>query len=198
MDKKQIAILGGAFDPPTIGHFKLATYVLDNTDVSKVWIVPCYKHMYGKNMSDFSHRINMCKLTMTDNRIKIMDIEKLIQSNGQTYDLVQSLFKKYGDAREFSFIIGQDNANDFHKWYNYELLQEMIRFIVVPRKGVCNNGSDWYLKPPHIYLKGSSPIPEISSTEIRQRIKSNDYGSTFFKHMSLPVFGYIKQNHLYI
>jgi len=44
--KKKIGILGGAFDPITKGHIQIAHFVLLNTDIEEIWIVPCYSHAF--------------------------------------------------------------------------------------------------------------------------------------------------------
>ena len=48
---KHIAILGGAFNPITIGHIATANFVLNNLSIiDEVWISPVYKHIFNKDM----------------------------------------------------------------------------------------------------------------------------------------------------
>ena len=40
--KKNIAVLGGSFDPPTISHLQLASETLNVCPlIDEVWIIPC-------------------------------------------------------------------------------------------------------------------------------------------------------------
>ena len=39
--KTKVAVLGGAFDPPTNGHLQLATEIAQADDVDEVWLAPC-------------------------------------------------------------------------------------------------------------------------------------------------------------
>jgi len=213
--KTRVAILGGAFDPPTIGHVKLAQFVLNTSKTfDEVWLTPCFSHMYNKEMVSFEHRLNMCKLMADpDGRIKAFSYEGEKKLKDGTYNFVKTLlgeqFSK--DEFDFSLIIGQDNANTFNKWVKYEELEKMIRFVVVPREGEkVDPKSNWYLNPPHIYLYGNTGIPNISSTHIRSLVNRCSFLETLGKvdheeikneiieGTSQEVFDYINKNKLYI
>ena len=174
--KFKIALLGGAMDPITIGHIQVAQFVLDTSKTfDEVWIMPAFKHMYNKDMAPASDRLDMCEMAVkADGRIKVFDYEIRHQLSGETYNtavrLLEEQFAK--DQYDFSFIIGLDNANTFDRWVNYEHLERLMRFVVVPRTGVSPlAGVDWYLKSPHIFLANENdPILEVSSTLIRSNI----------------------------
>lgn len=194
---KQIAILGGSFDPPTIGHAKLAQFVLDSIPLHEIWITPCYNHMYDKSMAQPHHRINMCN-TINSPNIKTSTHEIDNQSTGSTYSLISQLIPNplYENC-EFSIIIGMDNANTFHKWHNYQLLQKLTKFIVVTRKGIERDPNiNWYLQPPHVFLTQDNSIPEVSSTLVKQLLKENN---PIVKKLIHPkVLQYIQNNNLYL
>lgn len=187
----KVGILGGAFNPPTIGHVELAQFVLDNTDVNEVWLVPCYGHMYGKNMVDPYHRLAMCKLAVNGN-VRVFDYEIRNKMSGSSVDFVETLVDDPELDVEISLIIGQDNANTFHKWKRAEDLKNLVRFIVVGRGGY-EVRQDWYMSNPHVYLpKDSEPC---SSTQIREHIKENGY--TPHKYLDSKVLDYIIKYRLY-
>ncbi|MFA5599131.1 MAG: nicotinate (nicotinamide) nucleotide adenylyltransferase [Phenylobacterium sp.] len=200
--KIEVALLGGAFDPPTIGHIEVAKFVLNASGVfDEVWLLPCYKHMYDKNMSSPEDRLAMCRLAaMSDGRIKACDYEIANQMSGETYNLMKRLLSEEFSKNKynFSFIIGMDNANTFSKWANYRDIERLARFVVVPRKGVEPVSSDaWYLKFPHIYLDGKdSPVPEISSSLVRNAIANNQF-SRAASLVDSQVWEYICKNNLY-
>jgi len=170
--KVKVAILGGAFNMITNGHIQLAKFVLNTSgEFDEVWLMPAYHHMYNKPMESPEHRLNMCKLAaQKDGRIKVFDYEIRNKLRGETYYFFKSLKNEIEltEQYNFSMIIGQDNANTFDKWVNYQELERMTRFVVVPRKGFeINPNVDWYLKPPHIFLNNENHIIEVSSTEVR-------------------------------
>jgi nicotinate-nucleotide adenylyltransferase len=170
--KTKVAIFGGAFNPITNGHIQTAQFVLNTSgEFDEVWLMPAYKHMYGKKMVDAEHRLRMCELASEiDGRIKVFDYEIRNELAGETFNFFKRLKKEetLNERYHFSMIIGLDNANIFDKWVNYQELERMVRFVVIPRKGVERDMNvDWYLKEPHIFLNNENDIIEVSSTEIR-------------------------------
>ena len=182
--KINIALLGGAFNPVTLGHIDLAQYVLDTTDkFDEVWLMPCHEHMYGKEMASYADRLAMVEMACGfDGRIKPFNYEIRIKHTGSTYELVQKLLAEEmaKNTYTFHFIIGMDNANEFYeKWANPAELERLIPFVIVPRQGYERNSEvDWYLKPPHIYLGSSErQIMESDSTMVRELTKQTYVGA---------------------
>jgi len=199
--KIKVAILGGAFDPITLGHIELAKFVLDTSKTfDEIWITPCFSHMYNKKMVAPEHRVAMCKIAVrNDYRIKVFEYEIEKKFHGETYHFVKMLLSEdfAKDQYDFSMIIGLDNANTFDQWVNYHDLERMMRFVVAPRaKVVVDPNVNWYLKPPHIYLVGEKPIMESSSTSVRENIGRNDFEAASAL-VDLKVLDYIKQHNLY-
>jgi nicotinate-nucleotide adenylyltransferase len=200
MNKKhKIGLFGGALNPITKGHIEVCQFVLNNSDIEYIWLVPCYNHMFGKDMASPEQRLEMCKLAcQVDGRIKVCDYEIKNKLRGETYHLLRRLLDEQfaKDEYDFSFIIGMDNANNFHTWVNYEHLERLIRFVVVPRSGVARNESvNWYLNPPHIYLGSpDKPFMDVSSTMVREAIRAN---TSIDQWVDKNVVKYITENNLY-
>ena len=223
--KENVAILGGSFNPITKGHIEISKFVLNNSNIDYIFITPCYRHMYNKPLLDFDKRFEMCKIaTKSDGRIKVFDYEREKNLAGETYYLLKNLLtdEKY-ENYNFSFIIGQDNANTFDKWVNYEELERMTTFVIVPRIGYEPIPGAWYLKQPHIFLHGEKeyPIIDTSSTQVKDLLqkyrlcdeyvdisdgyhkqpeyidKLNEYKSELLKIVDNDVFNYIINNRLY-
>lgn len=204
--KTKVAIYGGAFNPITMGHIQVAKFLLNTSgEFDEVWLMPAFKHMYDKKMVSPEHRLEMCRLAASiDSRIKVFDYEIKNELAGETYYFVKKLKeeKELTEIYNFSIAIGQDNANSFENWVNYQDLEKLIRFVIIPRKGVVpHSNTGWYYKDPHIFLNRETDIMEVSSTEIRELLQ-NHYldGSNereLIDKLGQPVFNYIKQNNLY-
>lgn len=189
---KKIAIYGGAFDPPTIGHEKFAELLTNYFD--EVWIMPCYNHRNKNNISNSEHRINMFNLiNFKSDKIKISTFEIDSKLDGKFYFLMQALkvIPSYKDC-EFFIALGSDNANNFSLFFNYKKLIEENKFCIVERKGFGLLKDNELLKnEDNLILKNQDIIPMISSSEIRSNLDSNK------NFLNQNVYNYIVKNKLY-
>lgn len=192
--RKHVAIFGGAFDPPHIGHLKVAETVLALPEIDNVWFTPCHKHVFDKKLSRNEVRSAMLnRLVGADQRMSVCLIEFNQQLDGSTHTLVTKLREQHPDV-EFSVIIGSDNALTIEKWVRADHLLNMVPFIVVPRKGY-----ELQDLPPifdstrvaHRLLDVDLPL--VSSTEIREDIRNGRRSS----HLLPRIVDYIDANHLY-
>jgi len=199
--KTRVAILGGAFDPIHVSHIQLAQFVLNASgQFDEVWLMSAYNHMYNKDMVSAEHRLKMCEISAkVDNRIKVFDYEIKNKLKGETYYFFKKLKeeKELTEKYQFSMIMGLDNANTFDKWVNYEELERLAQFVVVPRLGVERDlNVNWYLQKLHIFLNKETYIREISSTEIRESLKFN-LPTIPTNYLDKGVYEYIIKNKLY-
>ena len=170
-------IIGGAYNPITLGHIKMAQFILNTSKTfDEAWLVPCASHLSGKKLESAKNRLEMCEIAaQVDGRIKVCDYEIVHKLGGETYHFIKRLLEEsYSkDKFDFSYAVGLDNANTFANWVNYQDLEKMIRFVIVSRQGIKRDEKvDWYLKAPHIFLRDENGfIPETSSTEVRELLK---------------------------
>ena len=204
-DKIRVGLLGGAFDPITVGHIKLAEYVLDLKAVDQVWLTPCFNHNFSKDMVDADHRLAMCRIAARNFKsIGICSTEIERRMSGKTYDLINEIKKNDISNRlhDYHLIVGHDNINCFDEWYKSEELKRMINFVIVPRKGVewdVTNHNPWWNQEPHIFLGDKTDIPEISSTEVRSNLAFAKRDDKFLsENVDSKVLDYIFKHKLYI
>ena len=208
--KVSVALIGGSMNPITVGHIKLAQFVLNTSKIfDEAWITPCHRHMHGKDLAEDKHRLKMCEIAAkVDPRIKIFDYEIKHKLTGATYHFLKRLFDEdfAKHQYDFSYVIGLDNANTFDKWVNYEDLERMIRFVVVGRQGVqMDHRVRWYFKPPHVFLNPeNNEIPDTASSQVRKAlydVHCNYHCVTSLnlirKQLDPNVFEYIQKNGLY-
>lgn len=181
-----IALLGGAFNPPHIGHLLIAQQVLDFTDTDEVWFLPNYGQHPPKPVAHFNHRVAMTKmLTLSQSRLSTLEIDHKL--DGQTINLLPYLPQEH----DFSFIIGSDQLALFHLWGQWQKLLKILPFWVFPRYGYPNEPLYENMRVVnHELLIGSN----ISSTKIRERVKR---GLSIDQFVPQGVEEYIKKHGLY-
>jgi nicotinate-nucleotide adenylyltransferase len=191
-----IAILGGAFDPPHLGHQLIAHQVLDFAGVKEVWLTPCYQHTFEKKLTKTEHRVAMTKM-LINKKIKYSSEEIDNQLSGDTIDLMKILEKKY-PQHHFSFIIGSDNLKSLRRWGRWEKLISSYHLLIFPRAYFKGSLANFNLNLPEYKLKLiKHPLlvtTDISSTNIRERIKK---GLSISGLVPEKVEEYIKRYNLY-
>ncbi len=130
-----IAIFGGSFDPPHIGHEKIVNKALKILDVDKLFIVPTYLNPF-KTEFHFSpiDRFSLLTTLFTHNKIKVLDFEIKQNNSTPTIDTVNYI-KEEIHPNKIYLIIGADNLPTLHLWKDFELLKDLVTFVVVTRDG---------------------------------------------------------------
>ena len=188
---KKVVIFGLAGNPIHVGHTAIAKELTKHCD--EVWLSPCYSHMHNKEMASPTDRLEMCRLAVAEiKNVKVSPIEINHQWARSSYEFLCQLRETFDDT-DFSFCIGQDNADAIEKWKFYDKLIAEFPFIVVPRNGwtpenVVNER--WYDRKPHLFLEDFKTY-NISSTLIRKSPK------TMQDALHPKVSRYIKKHHLY-
>lgn len=200
--RTNVAFLGGSFNPIHEGHIQVAQTVLNASGfIDEVWLVPCNKSLYGKELVSGEHRLEMCRIAAkNDRRIRVCDWEIRNNVSGETHHLLKQFLEDESLAGyKMHFIVGMDNAYKCPKWVNWEYVEQAIPFIIVPRAGEeKKDGKHWFHKPPHFILEDEGKIMEMSSSQARGEMYncgvSNMIGCSGIDE---DVFKYIKDNELY-
>jgi nicotinate-nucleotide adenylyltransferase len=52
----KIGILGGAFDPPHLGHLIVSMEIKEYLHLDEMWLMPVFSHAFDKKLSPVHHR----------------------------------------------------------------------------------------------------------------------------------------------
>ncbi|MEI0493688.1 nicotinate (nicotinamide) nucleotide adenylyltransferase [Brachyspira intermedia] len=192
----KIAILGGTFDPPHLGHLILADTVITNCNYDKVIFIPAkippHKNISGEVSNE--DRLNMLKLSIeNDERFLLDEYELNNDSVSYTINTLNYLYKNYDIEGKIGLIIGADLIKDFDKWREPERIAEISNITVVNReddKNLYKENIDKY----NIKVI-MAPRIDISSSLIRNRIKEKKGFRYFVKE---KVYDYIVSKKLYL
>ncbi|WP_455494537.1 nicotinate-nucleotide adenylyltransferase [Gemella sanguinis] len=172
-----IALYGGSFDPIHIGHLITATNAVETYNLDKVIFIP--SHITPLKDRDLeasdTDRFEMIQRSIKNNpKFIVSDYEINNDGVSYSYNTVKYFKDNYKDEKIY-FIIGTDRAKDLKKWYNIEELSKLATFIFVARDGEKLEDiveKDGFYKGIDYEIM-ISPIIEISSSLIRNRIKQN-------------------------
>jgi nicotinate-nucleotide adenylyltransferase len=181
--RPEIALLGGSFNPPHVAHVMAAWWALATQGVREVWLLPAWRHPFGKQLAPFEDRVAMCRLAVAAIRgAHVCTAEAELAGDplcGKTARTLQHLVASHPDLR-FALVVGADILPEAASWYRWDLVESLARVVVVGRQG---------------YPGGEGPaLPAISSTEVRERLaRGEDAGALLPRR----VLEYVREHRLY-
>lgn len=186
----KIAILGGSFDPPHLGHYFVIKQVLElRKDIEKILLMPAFKHQWKPIQASPKDRLAMLR-SLVNKKVEISDVELKRQGVSYTVDTVREVKNK--TKADIFWIVGSDILSEFHRWEKTEELFSLTTFLVFPRD------------PHHLPEKipaGFEVIRDknlittsVSSTAIRQRVNE---GKSISYLVPKEVEEYIIKHNLY-
>jgi len=201
--KERIGIYGGSFDPPTNSHKSIGVQLLEKKYVDRVWYLPCYKSLHGKNITEGEIRRHMLWEICDEVNMEVCEWELQTRASGRTLDVINNMLKDYREKTaycdcEFYFILGMDNADNIDKFEEWEKVITSAPFIVINRAGYHAN-HNWFKQKPHIFAEDVI-VPEMSSTMIRNAVRDmhkDGLPPDFFKWCDPYVFAIIYNEGLY-
>jgi nicotinate-nucleotide adenylyltransferase len=154
-----VALFGGSFDPPHIGH-KAIVEALEELDyIDKIIIMPTFLNPFKSSFTAPAElRVEWLEeifKTFTDIEIDSYEVNQARAVS--TIQSVEYLLKRY---QKIYLVIGADNLASLELWNNYEVLKEKVTFLVASRDNII-------IDEHFIQLKVDE---NISSTELREKI----------------------------
>lgn len=133
----RIAIYGGSFNPPHLGHLEAARSVASELNPDKFLIIPDnippHKSM-EPGCPTAEERLELCRLNFRSVECaEISDIEIKRQGKSYTADTIRALRVDYPED-EIYLVIGSDMLLSFEEWYDYHYLFANCRLAVVSRE----------------------------------------------------------------
>lgn len=174
---ERIALFAEPFDPPHIGHVSVCTWLLYNDHADRVLVIPRYVPMADSEPTPFAHRYRMCLFTFErfGKQVEVLNVEKKLGKPGTPVHAIELLQRQFPLVR-LSFVIRDDLETEQNNWQDLDRIKSLVPLIAIPR------GKD-------------SPIPEVSSSDIRSRAQS---GRSFAGLVSPAVAVYIITKQLYL
>ena len=188
---KNIAILGGSFDPIHKGHIHIATISKSIMELDKVIMLPCKKspHKNNETIANDYQRIEMISLANAEHSwIETSDWE-LNRDSPSFSILAANHFKTIYPKSNLYWIIGNDQWKKIESWHKIHELSSILEFIVFTRD------QEKPLVNPEVKSHFIDFNFNASSTEIRQDLKNRKQSISAIHN---DVYKYIIEENLYL
>ncbi len=195
---KKYGFFGGAFNPPTIAHEKLALEIAEKYNLDKVYFVPVGNFYNKKDLVDEKERFKMLKLISSD-KIDVLPIEFNMNKNLNTSEALELINNEYKNVDRY-FIMGGDNLEKLSSWQNPENCLNGNKFIAIERgkkiSNIIENDNLLNKYSKNIFTLENNNLYTYNSTEVRNAIKEKN-SEVINKMLNKKVYSYIKIENLY-
>jgi nicotinate-nucleotide adenylyltransferase len=164
--KRTVAVLGGSFDPPHVGHVLLASWALACGGVDAVLVVPTFGHAFGKKSAPYEHRVRMVELAFAHLRhVEVSRIEETLPVPSYTVQTLEALAAAM-PGTSFRLLCGADVLADLPKW------KEPDRLLALAPLLACGRGGHTRTAGGRTVSTLGPDLPAVSSTEIRAALRN--------------------------
>ena len=175
-----IALYGGSFDPPHIGHKAIIEALEKLNYIDKIIVMPTFLNPFkSESHAPSELRFKWLKEIFKDfKNVKIDRYE--IEQNRQvpTIESVKYLLKTY---KNVYLVIGADNLASLENWDSYWELKDLVTFIVASRDNIIVDKKFIQLNVDEKISSSTlrenieiSMLPKECATEIEQYYKENN------------------------
>ncbi len=160
----ELGILGGAFDPPHLGHVALARAACDHYGLQKLLVLVVADPGHKQTTASADDRLRLARLAFAG----LPGVEVQLDTHARTVDSLEQ--RRPEDA---VFLVGADQLADLPDWKSPERVLELVSLGAAVRPGVSESelreARARLPAPDRISFFDMTPTT-VSSTEIRERI----------------------------
>ena len=154
-------LLGGAFDPPHVGHVALADAAEQQLELERFVVVVVADPGHKDVHSPAETRLDLARAAFPGREVEL-------DRHARTVDMLRE-----GRWDDPVFLIGADEFADFPSWKEPDAVLELARLGVASRPGYSRERLERVVEglvhPERVLFFELEPVP-VSSSEIRERV----------------------------
>ncbi|MGI5978059.1 MAG: nicotinate (nicotinamide) nucleotide adenylyltransferase [Oscillospiraceae bacterium] len=180
MQNLRIAVYGGSFNPPHLGHVEAAREAARELKADKLIVVPTARPPHKETEVESptpEERFALAQLAFGDiPNVEVSDMELRRPGPNYTVDTLEAIHAQYPNAVLY-LLIGEDMFLSFEEWKDYRRIMELAELAVFLR----TLDGDVYIRGEldhYEVIYGARctmigcRIIEISSTELREQLRN--------------------------
>jgi nicotinate-nucleotide adenylyltransferase len=171
---RSVGILGGAFNPPHIGHLVLAQEAICALDLDELILIPTGEapHKRIEPEPGAAVRLELAEAAVAGlEGIRVSDVEVAREGPSYAYRTLELLVDELPGS-QLTFVMGADVAAGLEGWRRPERVLELARIAVARRPGAGRESVDAALQRLGAEAALELEIPQlgVSSTMVRERV----------------------------
>jgi nicotinate-nucleotide adenylyltransferase len=135
--RRSLGVLGGTFNPPTLGHLAIADHAREQLGLERVVLVPAGSPPHKQVVGDPGpqRRLEMCRLLVRGAEgLSVCALETERDGPSYTVDTLRELHERHPET-ELTFIVGADVAGTLPSWHEPLELLELATLAIAARPG---------------------------------------------------------------
>jgi len=197
----RVGVYGGAFSPIHKGHVEAAKAFMRQMWLDVLFVIPTgmSPHKEMDNSASAEDRMEMCRLAFRDvEGVIVSDIE--IKRDGKSYSIDTLRHMSCEDQRLF-MLCGTDMMLTLGDWDDADEIFKLCYPVYIRREEdraldakIIEKNTEYFEKYGKYVIKLDSPVIDISSTELRAKMKNGEDVSAY---VDAEVLKYIQEKGLY-
>ena len=124
---QNIAVYGGSFNPPHVGHAMVASWLVWTGLVDKVWLLPVYEHAFeglqDKRLASFDTRSAWCDALAESlsPAIEVCRVEADLPT--PSYTMTLRFLRQLHPHYRFRLVVGSDVVPQLPQWRDWESIE---------------------------------------------------------------------------
>jgi nicotinate-nucleotide adenylyltransferase len=168
----RLAIFGGSYDPPHIGHLLVAVDAAEQLALDRVVFVPAATQPLkaGRAVASAEQRVAMVRLLVEgDARLDVSTVEVDRAGLSFTVDTLAHFAERQPQASRF-LLLGDDVLASFEQWKEPRRILGLAQVVLLEREGQ-QSALPSVMEGANVQRLRQRRI-DVSSTEIRERIRT--------------------------
>lgn len=181
----RLAIFGGTFDPPHIGHLLAAEDAFDKLALDRLVFVPAAAQplKVGKVIASAEQRLAMTKMLVEgDPRMEVSSVEVERPGLSFTVDTLVHFADRYPSAERF-LLLGADVLATFGQWKEPHRILQLAKPVLLQRQNDEMPGTLPRELEKTEFVRLPTRRIDVSATEIRDRVRAGK-----------PIRGFVTDN----
>ncbi len=168
---ERIGIFGGMFDPPHIGHVRLAEAAVQHLNLDMLYVIPDHTAPSDEKIGFATpeDRLTMTKLAFADvDKVTVSDMAVSCGKVIYTCDIVDRITQKHPDA-DIVLLVGGDKLQSLPKWRGFDTIKKQAKIAAAWRgqRGETK-GLDMLRAAGANVTLIDNPVLQISSGDVRR------------------------------